>query len=117
MNDKGLPNCAKIATGLQVCITCLVLILAGAWATWGVIPYSIEATGVIFGPILMLCVAATLGLWKGKLFGWVTAILGSAVIGLILYFTAGLLCILPAVFFVFLLSPKVREFYVRDYYE
>jgi hypothetical protein len=117
MSDNGLPNCAKIATGLQALLTCIVFIEWGAWTTWGVFPYSLEASSVVFGPALLLCIVATLGLWKGKMFGWVTGILGSAAISIFLCFTSGPLCILPVGFLIFLLSPKVRDFYVRNYYE
>jgi hypothetical protein len=112
-----LPNCAKIATGLQLLVTFVVLLVWGAWATWGRFPYSLEVSGVVFGPIVLLCTAGTLGLRKGKMFGWVAAIVGNAVISLLLCFTAGPLCILPMGVLIFLLTPKVREFYVRNYYE
>jgi hypothetical protein len=117
MRDNCLPNCAKIATGFMACVSCLVLIMWGAWATWGVFPYSLMASGVVFCPALMLCIVATLGLWKGKMFGWITGVLGSAVISLVSFFTAGPLCIFPAVSLIFLLTPKVRGFYLQDYYE
>jgi ABC-type phosphate transport system permease subunit len=117
LNKNTLPHCAKIATGLQALLTCLVFVVWGAWAVWGRFPYSLEASGVVFGPIVLLCATATLGLWKGKLFGWVAAIASSVVISLVLCFTAGPLCILPAGFLIFLLTPKVRDFYVGNYYE
>ena len=117
LRENPFPNCAKIATGLQACVTCLVLIVWGAWATWGRFPYSLEVSGVVFGPIVLLCIVATYGLWKGKMFGWVAAIVGSAVISLVLCFTAGPLCILPVGNLIYLLTNKVREFYIRNYYE
>lgn len=117
MSGKSLPNCAKIATGVQALLTCLVFVVWGAWATWGRFPYSLEASSVVFGPAFLLCIVATLGLWKGEMFGWVAALLGSAAMSLILAFTAGPLCIISVGFFVFLVTRKVREFYVRNYYE
>jgi hypothetical protein len=117
MSGQHLPNCAKIATALSACITCLVLIVWGAWATWGRLPYSLEASSIVFCPALLLWITATLGLWKGNMFGWVTGLLGSVASSLILCFTAGPLFIFPVGFFIFLLTPKVRDFYVRNYYE
>jgi hypothetical protein len=117
MSGEGLPNCARIATGVQALLTCLVFVVWGAWATWGRLPYSLEASSVVFGPALLLCIFATYGLGEGKMFGWVAALLGNAVMGLLLILTAGPLCILPVSFLVFLVTPKVREFYVRNYYE
>ena len=117
MDDKRLPNCAKIAIGMQACITCIVFIMWFAWTTWGRLPYSLEASSVIFGPVMLLGVIATLGLWKGKMYGWVTGLIENAAMGLILFFTAGPFCILPMAFLVYLLIPSVREFYVQDYYE
>lgn len=49
------------------------------------------------------------------MFGWVMAILTSTVTGLLFCFK-GPMWILPVGFLIFLISPKVREFYVRDYY-
>jgi hypothetical protein len=115
MKDQRLPNCARIATALQACVTCLVLIAWGAWATWGVFPNSLIASSILFGPAFLLCVVATLGLWKGKMFGWVLSLLGSAVTSLVFCFAARPFCIVSAGFFVFLLSPKVQDFYVRNY--
>jgi hypothetical protein len=117
MSVDGLPNYAKIATRLQALLTCLVFIVWGAWATWGRFPYSVLASSIVFGPVLTLCIVATFGLWKGRMFGWVTAVLGSAAISLVLCFTSGLICIVPIAFLMFLLFPNVRNFYVRDYYE
>ena len=117
MKDERLPNCAKIATVLQACVTCLVLITWGAWATWGVFPNSLIASSIVFGPAFLLCAVATLGLWKGKMFGWVLSLLGNAVATLVFCFGARPFCIVPVGFLIFLLSPYVRDFYVRDYYE
>ncbi len=117
LNGNTLPICAKIAVGLQAFVTCLAVFVWGAWATWGRFPYSLLMSGVVFGPIVLLCTAATLGLWKKKLFGWVAAIIGNVIISLLLCFSAVLLCILPLSVLIFLLTTKVREFYVRDYYE
>jgi hypothetical protein len=117
MSNTRLPSCAKIAAALQSLLTFIVIVVWGAWATWGRFPYSIEASSVVFGPVLMLCIVATLGLWKGKMFGWVTGILGAAAVSLVLGFLATPLCIFPIGLLVFLLFPNVREFYVRDYYE
>ncbi len=117
VGNSELPTLAKIVLILQLLLTCLVLIIWGAWATWGRFPYSLVASGVVFGPIVLLCVVATFGLGNGKLFGWVTAIVGNAAISLVLGLTAGPLCIIPLGFLIFLLTPKVREFYMRNYYE
>ncbi len=115
--DNELPNCGKIAAGLQALMTFLIFILWGAWSTWGRFPYSVVASTIVFGPALTLCIVATFGLWKGRMFGWVTAVLGSAAISLVLCFTSGLICVVPLALLIFLLFPKVRDFYVRDYYE
>ena len=117
INRTVLPLCAKIAVGLQGLLICIAFFVWGAWTTWGRPPYSIEASSVMFGPQLILCAVATAGLWRGKMYGWVCSLLAAAVMSLTLGFTAGPTCILPLGIFIFLLSPKVRGFYVRNYYE
>ncbi|MGD0914062.1 MAG: hypothetical protein ABR928_19400, partial [Terracidiphilus sp.] len=89
MIEASLPKFAKVATGLQALVTVLVLVIWSAWATWGRFPYSLEASGVVFGPVLLLCVIATLGLWKARMFGWVTALLGNGAAAAVLLFSAG----------------------------
>ena len=116
-NGDNLPRPARIATALQALMTCVAIFVWGAWATWGRFPYSLEASTVVFGLPLSLCFAATIGLWKGKMFGWVTGILGNALMAALLCFTLFPACLLPASLLAFLLSPRIREFYVRNYYE
>jgi ABC-type phosphate transport system permease subunit len=117
MSADSLPNSAKIAMGLQALLTCLVFFMWGAWAAWGRLPNSLEASGIVFCPVLLLCIFATYGLWKGMLFGWAAALLGNVATSLILVLTAGPLSIFPAGFLVFLLTARVRGFYLRNYYE
>jgi len=113
----GLPKYAVVATGLQALVVALVLIIWALWATWGKFPNSVFMSGSIFLPVLILCVVGMIGLWKGRMFGWVIALLGNGASAAALLFFAGPFAVLPAVLLVYLLVPSVRGFYVRDYYQ
>lgn len=118
MNPGGLPVEAKIATLSQILMACLLATVWGAWASWGhSFSRGLMMSGVVFCPMFLLFVFAVAGLSKGKMFGWVTALFGTAVFGLVLLGTSAPLSLLPLVSFVVLLSRRVREFYSRNYYE
>jgi hypothetical protein len=70
-----------------------------------------------FAPLLALSILSTCGLFTGRMIGWVASIVTNAVLSAVLLFTAGPLCILPVVSVLFLLSGRVKGFYLRNYYE
>ena len=117
MDETRFPTCAVIAASAQTIVTFSWLLIWGAWAGWGVFPNGLIVSSIIFGPLLIISITSVFGLWKGRMFDWITGVLGNAASSLILFFTSKPLCIIPVVFFVFLLSRNVREFYTRDYYE
>jgi ABC-type maltose transport system permease subunit len=116
-SEASLPTCAKVATGLQVLIASIVLVIWGAWASWGRFPNSLVVASAIFLPALVFCTAAAFGLSRGRMFGWVMALVGNGASAAILLFFAGPFGILPAALLVYLLLPNVRGFYVRNYYQ
>ncbi len=117
MSAVGLPKYAMIATGLQVLVAVLVLVIWAAWAAWGKFPNSLFMSSIVFLPAFILCMLGVVGLWKGKMFGWVTALLGNGASAAVLLFSAGPFAVLPAAVLAYLLVPSVRGFYVRDYYQ
>jgi hypothetical protein len=117
MTSDERPFQAKIGTFIQGCVVILDLAVWGAWTAWGHSLQGIMLSGAVFFPVFVLCVTSTVGLWKGRMFGWVTGLLGSGLFTLVLLITAGPLCIFPAGALMFLLSRNVREFYLQNYYE
>ncbi|HZB87222.1 MAG TPA: hypothetical protein VE291_01045 [Terracidiphilus sp.] len=117
MSDEIRPGRAKVTTLVQGSATCLVILDWGIWATWGRFPSSLLISGIVFSPALILCAISTVGVWKGKLFGWITGLLGDSLFFLILLVTSGPLCVLPAAALIFLLLRETRELYIQDYYE
>jgi hypothetical protein len=116
MNGRGLPKYAKIAAIAQIVFTLCTVCLWIVWATWGVFPNSLVMSTAVFGVPMILAVASLIGLWRGKMFGWVTGIVANCI--LVIFFPwGGLLCVIPAAMVVLLLSGPVRGFYVRNYYE
>jgi hypothetical protein len=107
---------AKVAIGLQASVCVIVLGVWLMWASWGVFPNSLVLSSLIFLPGLGLCVVAVLGLTKGKMYGWVTGVLGNSVSSAALFVFAGPFGFLPAALVVYLLVPGVRNFYLRNYY-
>lgn len=117
MSTVGLPKYAVVAAGMQALVVALVLVIWALWATWGRFPNSLFMSGIVFFPVLILCAVGMIGLWKGRMFGWVTALLGNGASAAVLLFFAVPFAVLPAVLLVYLLVPAVRDFYVRDYYQ
>lgn len=117
MDEASLPTYAKIATGLQGLVSAVVLAFWAIWSTWGRFPNSLIVSGIVFFPAFALCFIAILGLWKGRMFGWVTGLVGNGASVAVLSFFGGPFGILPAAVLIYLLIPNVRGFYVRDYYQ
>ncbi len=116
MSETSLPTCAKVATGLQGLVGVVILVFWAIWSAWGKFPYSLIVPSVVFLPALVLCILGVVGLWKGKMFGWVIALLGNGASAAALLFFAGPFAVLPAAVLAYLLVPSVRGYYVRDYY-
>lgn len=117
MDAIRLPICAVVAASVQTIVAFFWLLAWGAYAGWGSFPNGLIMSSIFIGPFLALSSISAYGLWKGRMFGWITGILSDAILCLILFFTSKLLCIVPLTFMVFLLSKYVRDFYIRDYYE
>ncbi len=117
MEKESLPPFVGISIGLQCLAAFIVLATWAAWTTWGVFPFSLLFSGVVFFPTLLLFVASLIGLLKGKMFGWVIGILGNAFFAIILFMTARLFSLLPITVLAYLLLPGVRNYYLRNYYE
>ena len=99
-------------------IAVLVLAVWVLWASWGIISWwHMILTGIVFFPPFALCVIASIGLLRGRMFGWVAGLIGNGASAAVLLFFAGPLAVFPAGLFVHLLIPAVRDFYIRDYYQ
>jgi hypothetical protein len=117
MDENRLPICAVVAASVQTIVAFFWLLVWGAWAGWGSFPNGLIMSSIIFGPFLVISSISAYGLWKGRMFGWITGILIDAILCLILFFKSKSLCFVLLILIVFLLSKYVRDFYVRDYYE
>ena len=116
MDTTSLPIGAKVATGLQGLVGIVVLVFWAIWSTWGVFPNSHVVSGIFFFPALTLCGVAAFGPSKGRMYGWVMGLVGNGAAAAVLFFSAWPFGLLPSAILIYLLLPKVRGFYVRDYY-
>lgn len=116
MSISSLPKCARIAAIAQIFFAGCAICLWGTWATWGVLPNSLIMSSAVFGIPLILAVVSLIGLWRGKMFGWVTGVVANSILA-IFFLKGGLLCLIPGAMVAFLISGPVRGFYVRNYYE
>ncbi len=68
----------------------------------------------MFGPFLIVIIISTLGLWKGKKYGWFAGVFGDGLICLMLFFIVHPLYFsaLPLMVIALLLMSKVRKFYL-----
>ena len=117
MIETRLPWYAIVTASAQTLVAFICLCVWGAWAGWGVFPTSLILSSIIFGPFLIVSTISTLGLWRGKSYGWFTGVFGNGLIGLMLFFIAHPLyfCALPLVVFALLLTSKVRKFYLPSF--
>jgi hypothetical protein len=75
-------------------------------------------SSTIFLVPFLLCSIAVFGLWKGRMYGYVIALLGNLLSAAIFVVFARPLCIVPAALLIcFLVVPNIRNFYVRNYYQ
>ncbi|MGB6726445.1 MAG: hypothetical protein WBE74_11115 [Terracidiphilus sp.] len=113
-----LPRSAKVATGSQGLVAVLLFAVWILWASWGILSWRhVMLSGIVFFLPFVLCTIALFGLSKGMMFGWVAGLVGNGASAAVLLFFAGPLSILPAALLVYLLVPRVRDYYVRDYYQ
>lgn len=117
MNESRLPGRAIVVACAQTIVTFACLCVWGAWVGWGVFPNSLILSSIIFGPFLATSVVSTVGLWKGKKYGWYTGVFGDGLICLMLFFIAHPLyfCALPLLVIALLLTSKVRKFYLLSF--
>jgi len=117
MNESRLPWLAVVAASAQTLVALTCLFVWGAWACWGVFPYSLILSSVLSGPFLVVSTVSAWGLWKRKQYGWFAGVGGDGVICAMLFFIVHPMyfCALPLLPIALLLPNKVREFYSPTY--
>jgi hypothetical protein len=117
MSGNRFPMCVIIAASAQTLVAFTCLSVRGAFACWGVFPNSLILSSIMFGPFLIVSIISTLGLWRGKTYGWFTGVFGDGVICLMLFFVAHpwYFSALPLAVIALLLISKVRKFFFPTY--
>jgi hypothetical protein len=112
-----LPVYVVIAAGAQTIVAFACLCVWGAWAGWGVFPNSLILSSIVFGPFVAVSIVSTLGLWKGKKYGWYAGVFGDGLTCLMLFLIAHPLyfCAPPLLVIALLLTSKVRKFHLLSF--
>jgi hypothetical protein len=111
-----LPKSARAAAILQLIVAVTVLAVWVLWAGWGRFPFSLVFSSICFSPAFLACAFAAFELSQGRMYGWVTGLLGNGVATITLLVFGGATAILPLAVVIYFLVPAVREYYTHDYY-